>query len=227
MRRRTTQEEGALNFAIDRWKIARMYGGSFVASPTCQPLVPGLLGYRSYCPYTLRPTPDGAYHGPDLAQAKRLVAASGTRGERVDVWGASDEFVVPRQLTAYVGDVLRSLGYRVRVHLQRIGSITMAARRSRQMSTDGDWLPAYPTPSSYVPPFFACSGGYSNGLDAEMARALSLQLRDPQKAAAVWTRIDHEVTELAYWVPTVTDGVGYPLRSPDSGEVQAISRIDW
>jgi YVTN family beta-propeller protein len=200
----------ALSFAIDRWKITRMYGGPFVASPTCQPLVPGLLGYRRYCPYTLHPTPDGAYHGPDLAQAKRLVAASGTRGAGVDVWGASDEFVVPRQLTAYVGNVLRSLGYRVRVHLERIGSITVAARRSRQMSADGDWLPAYPTPSSYVPPFFACNGGYSNGyvcnrgLDADMARALSLQLRDPQKAAALWMRIDHEVTDLSYWVPTVT-----------------------
>ena len=203
----------ALNFAIDRRKIARMYGGSFVATPTCQPLVPGLLGYRRYCPYTRHPTGDGAYHGPDLARAKRLVAASGTRGERVDVWGASDEFVIPREETTYVAGVLRSLGYRAYVHLQRLGSITPGARRHHQMSTDGDWLPTYPAPSSYLPPFFSCDGGLGNGyacnpaLDTLMERAQSLQLSDPRQAAALWTRVDHRATDLAYWVPTVTDRV--------------------
>jgi ABC-type transport system substrate-binding protein len=203
----------ALNLAIDRWKIARMYGGSFVAAPSCQPLLPGLIGYRRYCPYTPNPTQDGAYHGPDLARAMRLVAASGTSGERVDVWGATDEIVIPHQETAYVASVLRSLGYRVRVHLQRLGSITPATRRHHQMSTDGDWLPAYPAPSSYMTPFFSCNGGFGNGyacnpaLDAEMKQALSLQLVDPRKAAEIWTRVDHQATDLAYWVPTVTDRV--------------------
>jgi YVTN family beta-propeller protein len=201
----------ALNFAVDRRKVAQMYGGSSVAAPTCQPLVPGLIGYRRYCPYTLHPTKDGAYHGPDLARARRLVAESGTRGERIDVWGATDEIVIPRQVTAYVGSVLRSLGYRVHVHLARLGSITTAMRRRHQMSTDGDWLPAYPAPSSYMLPFFSCGGGHGNdyvcnlALDAEMARALSFQLRDPRKASALWTRVDREITDQAYWVPTVTD----------------------
>jgi peptide/nickel transport system substrate-binding protein len=201
----------ALNFAIDRRKIAQMYGGPFVAAPTCQPLVPGLSGYRRYCPYTLHPTADGAYHGPDLARAKRLVAESGTRGERIDLWGATDEFVIPRRETPYVASVLRSLGYRVRVHLTRIGSITTAMRRRHQISTDGDWLPAYPAPSSYMLPFFSCGGGLSNGyvcnpaLDAEMARALSFQLSNRRMVSALWTRVDREITDQAYWVPTVTD----------------------
>jgi YVTN family beta-propeller protein len=203
----------ALNFAIDRSKIARMYGGSFVAVPSCQILLPGLIGYRRYCPYTRNPTADGAYHGPDLARARRLVADSGTRGQRIDVWGAVDEFVLPPGLTDYVAEVLRSLGYRVSTHLQRLGSITAAERRDHQMSTDGDWLPAYPTPSSYVIPFFACDGGLANGytcnprLDAEMKRALSLQLADPPGAADLWRRVDHRLADLAYWVPTVTDRV--------------------
>jgi peptide/nickel transport system substrate-binding protein len=201
----------ALNFAIDRNRIARMYGGPFVAVPTCQPLVPGLAGYRRYCPYTLRPTANGAYHGPDLATAKRLVAASGTRGERIAVWGLSDEPVIPRELTAYVGGVLRSLGYRVHVHLTRFDSITLAMRRGHQMSTDGDWLPNYPAPSSYLPTFFACGGSHGNGyvctrqLDAQMARASSDQLGDPRGAAAEWRRVDDLITDEAYWVPTVTD----------------------
>jgi peptide/nickel transport system substrate-binding protein len=201
----------ALNFAIDRNTIARMYGGPFVAAPTCQPLVPGLIGYRRYCPYTRRPTADGAYHGPDLPTAKRLVTESGTRGQRVDVWGLSDEPVIPRELTAYVGGVLRSLGYRVHVHLLRFNSITQAMRRGHQMSTDGDWLPNYPAPSAYLPRFVACGGSNGNGyvcnrrLDAQMARALSDQLDDPRRAEDEWARVDHLITDEAYWVPTVTD----------------------
>ena len=45
----------ALNYAIDRAKIAQLYGGSSFATPTCQPIAPGLPGYRRYCPYTLHP----------------------------------------------------------------------------------------------------------------------------------------------------------------------------
>ena len=201
----------ALNFAIDRNRIARMYGGPFVAAPTCQPLVPGFVGYRRYCPYTLRPTANGAYHGPDLATAEKLVAASGTRGERVDIWGESDEPVIPRELTAYVGGVLRSLGYDVHVHLARFDALTQAMRRGHQMSTDGDWLPNYPAPSSYLPTFFACGGSHGNGyvcnrqLDVEMTRALSDQVDDQRNGAAEWARVDHLITDEAYWVPTVTD----------------------
>jgi YVTN family beta-propeller protein len=201
----------ALNYAVDRGRIARMYGGAFVALPACQPLVPGFLGYRRYCPYDAAPDGSGAYHGPDLAKARRLVAESGTRGQRVDVWGASDEFVVPVEETAYIGNVLRSLGYRVRVHLKRLASITPAERRRWQISTDGDWLPAYPEPSSYLVPFFSCGGALSNGyncnrsVDARMKRASALQLSDPRQAGALWQAVDHELTDLAYWVPTVAD----------------------
>ena len=88
----------ALNFAVDRAKIAGWYGGPLVATPLCQPLAPGLLGYRRYCPYTRDPRSDGRWSRPDLARAKRLVAASGTPGERVDVWGSSDDLVPPQVL---------------------------------------------------------------------------------------------------------------------------------
>ena len=42
-----------------------------------------------------------------------------------------------------------------------------------------------------------------------MRRATSLQLQDPRRAASSWTRIDHEIADRAYWVPTVS------LRSPE------------
>src|SRR6201999_4447747 len=95
----------ALNYAVDRRHIADLYGGSAFASPTCQPLAPGLPGYERYCPYTRHPTHSGVWSAPDLATARALVAASGTRGETVDVWGSPDEGFVPSSVPRYIASV--------------------------------------------------------------------------------------------------------------------------
>ena len=61
----------ALNYAIDRGKIAQMYGGQTVATPACQPLLPGLLGYEHYCPYTWHPSPSGTWTAPDFGFGRK------------------------------------------------------------------------------------------------------------------------------------------------------------
>jgi YVTN family beta-propeller protein len=199
----------ALNYAIDRAKIATWYGGSRVAVPTCQPLTPGLPGYVRYCPYTRDAQKDGIWSAPDLARARRLVDASGTRGEMVDVWGSSDEVAIPPQESRYIASVLRALGYRTRLHVVASETITASERRKFQLSVDGDWEADYPDPSSYLPQFFACGGGDSNGyvcnprIDAQMRRAELLELQQPTGAAALWARVDRELTQEAAWVPTV------------------------
>ena len=79
----------ALNYAINRAKLVQFYGGPAFATPTCQAIVPGIPGYRRYCPYTLHPRANGAWSAPDMARARQLVAQSGTTGERVDLIGAA------------------------------------------------------------------------------------------------------------------------------------------
>jgi YVTN family beta-propeller protein len=202
----------ALNYAIDRARIARMYGGRPLATPLCQPLTPGFPAYRRYCPYTQNPRASGVWSAPDLAKARQLVAASGTQGEHVTLWGSPDEGFIPRELPAYIASVLRSLGYRTTLHLVPLASMTSEIWRRIQIAADGDWLPDYPTPSSYLPGFFGCHGALGNGavcdpkLDRQMRQASDVQLRDPRRAAALWTRIDQELTDRAYWVPTVSLG---------------------
>jgi peptide/nickel transport system substrate-binding protein len=201
----------ALNYAINRNTIARLYGGPSFATPTCQPILPGLPGYRRYCPYTPHPSPNGAYAGPDLRRARRLVSASGTLGDRIDVWGQSDNAYIPRQVPAYFAHVLRSLGYRVHLHNVPSATISNAERRHFQISIDGDWAAAYPDPSSYIPQFFSCDGGNNGGyycsppLDRQMQQASQLQLSNPAKAAATWTAIDRQLTNNAIWAPTVSE----------------------
>jgi peptide/nickel transport system substrate-binding protein len=188
----------ALNLAVDRRRVARMYGPG-VATPRCQALLPGLLGHRPYCPYR-----------HDLAKARALVAASGTRGQRVDVWGMTDAPFLPRALPPYVASVLRELGYGARAHRVPRAHLTAAVRRGIQLSADGDWLLDYPAPSAYLPQFFGCQGGLTNGyvcdrkLDRMMARATALQLRDPRRAAAAWAAADRRITDQALWVSTAT-----------------------
>jgi YVTN family beta-propeller protein len=202
----------ALNFAIDRARLARMYGGRPLATPLCQPLTPGFPAFRRYCPYTLNPFPNGAWSAPDLAKARRLVAASGTRGEHITVWGSPDEGFIPPAVPAYIASVLRSLGYRTALHLAPFASMTPEVRRRIQIAADGDWLPDYAAPSSYLPGFFGCHGGLNNGyvcdpkLDRQMRLASELQIRDQRRATALWTRIDHRLADRAYWVPTVNLG---------------------
>lgn len=199
----------ALNYAIDRGEIAEMYGGPTVAAPTCQPLLPGLLGYQRYCPYTVHPTPNGAWTAPDLALAKKLVDESGTKGDAVTVWGSPDEGAVPPQEAAYITQVLRFLGYRARLHMIPFGLIRKSMWPTFQINVDGDWSPDYPAPSSFLPPFFGCNGGLGNGyycnpaIDREMTEATLLQLQSPAQAAGTWNEVDHQLTDQAGWVPTV------------------------
>ena len=103
----------ALNYAVDRRRMVELAGGSGVAGLTCQVIPPGLPGYVPTCPFTSAPTRGGGWSAPDLARARRLVAASGSRGARVRV------FAGPKYpgIGHYTGAALRRLGYRVRVRV--------------------------------------------------------------------------------------------------------------
>jgi YVTN family beta-propeller protein len=211
----------ALNYAVDRRKIAEMYGGPTVATPTCQPLLPGLLGYERYCPYTLHPTPNGAWTAPDLTLAKTLVDESGTKGDSVTVLGSPDEGTIPSQEAAYVTQVLGSLGYRARLkmlpfNLVGPGEMQEMQLQQVQISVEGDLNPGYPDPSSYIPSFFACDGGsagyvgsHSNAnycnpaIDRAMQQATVLEDQSPVQAGVIWERVDHQLTDQAEWVATV------------------------
>jgi peptide/nickel transport system substrate-binding protein len=201
----------ALNLAIDRNRITVKWGGGAFATPICQPLAPGLPGFRRYCPYTAHPDPAGTYTGPNVVLARRLVGRSGTSGEHITVWGIPVGPYPPPQVSAYVASVLRSLGYHTTVRLIPFQNITNAMQTGFQISTDGDWQADYPDPSSYLPEFFACNGSASNGyvcdpaLDREMERAAALEQQDPTVANDLWSRVDQTITDQADWVPTINN----------------------
>ena len=97
----------ALNYAIDRRKVLVAFGGTEGASVTCQILPVGTPGYEPYCPYTEKP--GDVWTAPDFALARKLVAGSGTSGEKIVLWVATH----PRPLAVAraAAKALEELGY--------------------------------------------------------------------------------------------------------------------
>lgn len=191
----------AVNLAISRDAAVLLFGGRNMAEPTCQVLPPGLSGYVRYCPYP-----------HDMAQARALVAESGTAGQRVTI--VTDDSPVQRATGAYVQSVLRDLGYQAALrtlsghleftYIQNSGNKVQAALT--------DWYSDYPAPSDFLKVLFACdafhpnsdaslnmSGFCDRGIDARMAEAMAVP--DPEQAAPLWAAIDRAVTDAAPIVP--------------------------
>jgi YVTN family beta-propeller protein len=207
----------AVNYALDRRAVARLFGGTG-AQPTCQVLPPQMPGYIRYCPYTRRPRADGAWRAPDLATARRLVAASGTRGMRVVLWNTPQPGTFLEEGRAAVA-LLRRLGYRASM---RLVPDPVYARRSgnsryRVQASSGGWSADYPSPSSFIELKLSCrafvpdtdynhnAGGFCDPLlDRRVARARRLQARRPVRAAGLWRRIERSLVDRAVWLPMVT-----------------------
>jgi YVTN family beta-propeller protein len=206
----------ALNLAIDRRVLVGLYGGPKEAIPSCQILPSGVLGYRRDCPYTRDPSPGGKWTAPDLAEAERLVAASGTRGTAVHI---VDGFSGNSSVDRYVAGVLRRLGYRASVRLAPDSYFErhpgLFKHVQMHLVTLGD------TPYSYFVTWFSCGPQFrqfNNGwfcdrrVQSENRRAQSLMPTDPRAAGNAWATIDHQLVAKAAWLPVV-DLLGFDFVS--------------
>jgi peptide/nickel transport system substrate-binding protein len=204
----------AVNYAVDRAKLAQLAGGLTRMRPTCQILPPSIPGYRPYCPYTAHPSRAGTWSAPDLAKARTLVAASETTGDRVTV-------MVPKAALAsalgrYFTGLLRQLGYdaKLREAAWPIHVSLMADSRNRIQAGTIGWFADKLTPSNFVQPLFTCAAfvpksprnsnlsEYCNPrLDAAARAAVAAQTSDPVRAATLWAAIDRTLVDQAVGVP--------------------------
>ncbi|HEX6714464.1 MAG TPA: ABC transporter substrate-binding protein [Thermoleophilaceae bacterium] len=198
----------AFNLAIDRREIVRLYGGPALASPTCQVLPAGITGYQPYCPYTRAAQPAGDWRAPDLARARRLVAASGTRGTPVTVWGFTDDPTISPAVIRYAATVLRRLGYRAHAHLVPQGGLDAPFELIQVISAS--W--GNDTPYGMFATWFKCDAPNVHGwfcdrrVDRWLRRAQALRLStNPRAVEALWARIDRRLVDLAAWVPMINE----------------------
>lgn len=219
----------AVNYAADRRTAAQLVGGASQAQPTCQILPPDFPGYRRYCPYTADPRAGGAWTAPDLAQARRLVAASGTRRMPVTVWSYSTY----NKLGPYMAKLLRSLGYQATV--KTLGADYAAkAPDSRNRVQIGFvyWGADYPAASDFLNHTLSCSsfqprtatnqnfaGFCDPRIDRLMRRALKTETTNPEAANGLWAEVDREMVDQAPWLPLITARV-IDFLAPDVGDYQ-------
>jgi peptide/nickel transport system substrate-binding protein len=232
-----TRVRQALNLAADRRAIAQLFGGLDAATPTCQIVPATIPGHSPYCPYTRAPSPAGRWTAPDLARARQLIAASGTRGTVVSVLtqpgNASDE-----PTARYIVGLLQRLGYRARLRslapAQRDAAITDNAHPP-QIATEA-WIADYPSASQWITVNLSCAAWHPPArltntakfcdptVDRWAATATRLQLTDPGAADRLWARADRRITDLAPWVPTVTENET-DLVSPRVGNYRYVPTI--
>jgi YVTN family beta-propeller protein len=207
----------ALNYALDRNRTVAIHGGPGAATPTCQVLPTQMPGYRPYCPYTRGARRDGQWRRPDLAKARRLVAASNTRGTHVSVWSTPTP-TIAREQGRYVTTLLRRLGYRASLRLLPDAEFLRYTDDSRHNAqvVSGGWSADYPSPSSFIGKL-TCGAFIPNsestfntgqfcdrGFDREVARAQQLQLTSRARSLRAWSQLDRELTDRAIWLPTAT-----------------------
>jgi YVTN family beta-propeller protein len=209
----------AINYAIDRAKIAALLGQG--RQPTCQILSVGLPGYRRYCPYTIDPNPAGTWHAPDLSQAERLVAASGTRGTPITIWNLDEQDLAPTD--RYLVSLFDRLGYPTRVKdfsgTDPTGNPRFAdSRTAAQAALYG--IPVgslFPSASQVLQAEFTCqafvpdSQGNPNWsefcdhrLDAQINSALAAETDNSPDTASLWAQADRTATDQAPAVPLTT-----------------------
>jgi YVTN family beta-propeller protein len=209
----------ALNYALDKNTMIARSGGPLTAQPACQILPPTMPGYQPYCPYTLHPSPGGAWTGPNLARAQQLVRASGTRGDKITVpggtfGGAGNEDAATAR---YIASVLDRLGYRASVRLFANGYAMFAFQtdsRDRPQVGYEPWLEDYPAPWDFIGPLFTCASFVPDTwrninqaefcdprIDTQVRQAVALQAQGLAAAEPSWAAIDHELTDQAPFVP--------------------------
>ena len=195
----------ALNYAVDRARIGEILGAQVTNKPTCQLLPPGFLGYTPSCRFSVGSSPAGAWIGPDLAKARRLVAESGTRGMKVEFWGSRPW---PRA-GEYFASLLRRLGYRATV--RTVGDLfeIMQARPRPQIGLWG-WIADSAAPLNFLSPLVSCGGPVNASnfcdrtIDAAMKEAATAHGPD---ATEKWRRVEAALAAASPTIPLVNENL--------------------
>jgi YVTN family beta-propeller protein len=212
----------ALNFAVDRRAAVAVHGGDRFAQVTCQILPPNFPGYRPYCPYTTGAGGGGPWAAPDLAQARRLVARSHTRGMAVTVLGIRAGYFAGH--ARLMRKVLDELGYKATLRLLPADKYFAYAPRNRPQIGHIYYTSDYPAASDFLQVVFSCgAGGLLSGFcdptsDRLMERAQRLQAENRPSDAA-WARAERRVVDQAPVVP-LTNGKSLSLVSRRVGSYQ-------
>jgi peptide/nickel transport system substrate-binding protein len=196
----------AVNYAIDRRSLVKLFGGTNLASPICQMLPPNFPGHVDYCPYTK--DPGAKWSAPDMAKAKALMKESGMAGQKVMI--IAEDTAISRSIATYLLSVLRELGFQpsMKALSPDIQFTYIQNTKNKVQMSISQWYQDYPSGSDFLYTLASCdsfhpdsdssvniAGFCDHAIDAEMKQALALGVTDMKAANELWARIDREVTD--------------------------------
>ncbi|MPY57952.1 ABC transporter substrate-binding protein [Streptomyces spongiae] len=204
----------AINWAVDRDAVVRLYGGKNLASPACTILPPGFPGHVDSCQYTKGG--GKTWSKQDLAKAKELVKKSGTAGQEVGIVVQDDD--VNKSIGQYLQSLLNELGYKATLK-PLSGNIQFTYIQNTKNKVQlalTSWYQDYPAASDFLNVLLSCasfhpgsdssiniSGFCDKGVDARMQTALKTSQTDQKAADQQWGAIDQDIMKQSPVVPLI------------------------
>jgi len=194
------QVRKAVNYAIDRDALVRLYGG--LARPTENILPPT---YPQYKKHTLYPH--------DVAKAKQLIQQAGVSGMKITVWTSNRD--TAKKPANYLADVLNNIGFKASLKVidASIYWTTVGNQKTKAQIGFADWFQDYPHPLDWFDVLLngtritpTHNNNYSNfdnkAINAKIA-ALKKQNALNDDVNGQWADLDRAVMEQAAWAPYV------------------------
>jgi peptide/nickel transport system substrate-binding protein len=195
----------AVHYAIDKSALARLFGGQL--QPGCNFLPPGMEGYEKIdpCPYG---DPTQKRSDENLAKARQIVKDEGVAGQKVTVWGNTEEQT--KAVTEYLSDVLNEIGFKSEpqivdgeVYFQSIG-----AQKTKAQAGFTNWFQDFPHPGNFLflvdPDTIQETNNqnFGNVDDPEIKKQLDeLDKQDLSEAASGYAALDRRLVENADVIP--------------------------
>jgi peptide/nickel transport system substrate-binding protein len=190
----------AVNYAIDRNALVRLYGG--LATPTENILPPTYPQYKKHSMYPL-----------NVAKAKQLIKSAGAEGAAVTVWGSNRD--TSKKPVEYLQDVLKKIGLNPKLKIidASIYWTTVGSQSNKAQIGFADWFQDYPHPLDWFDVLLngnriteTHNNNYSN-FDSEAVNAKIAQLKSkPSLNSDInsqWAALDNQAMQQAAWAPYV------------------------
>jgi peptide/nickel transport system substrate-binding protein len=190
----------AVNYAIDRNALVRLYGG--LASPTENILPPT---YPQFKKHNLYPY--------DLAKAKQLIKSAGVTGTPVTVWGSNRD--TSRKPVEYLQDVLKKIGLKPTLKIidASIYWSTIGNQANKAQIGFADWFQDYPHPLDWFDVMLngdritqTHNNNYSNFDNQGVNQKINQLKQQPKLTSEInnqWAALDKTVMQQAAWAPYV------------------------
>ena len=176
----------AVNFAVDRDALVKLFGGPKLATPTCRYLPPGLPGYIPTCPYP---------HDP--ARARALIQSAGAANAPVTL--ITDDSPVSRTIGTYLRDVFADIGLDAKLR-----TLSANVQFPYIQNTDHHvqasltaWYADYPSSANFLIGSFGCTAFVPGSDSSPNIPGFCDKSIDAQIAAGAYAQADQALTQAA------------------------------